>query len=375
MNEDTSPKTPTSARQAVAESFSRSLDPLAEFEEQLEATFARLDTDPLDMAKAEVVETRDLTERTRNQYDRVFSQWRNHMQRQGRYPACPSEEHAHDFIEYERETKGNADKTITSKLELLNVAYEYWQADPAFPHPEDYNPFQLVKKKASFSEEQPKKPPRIPIPELRTILSDVTNIRDLTILALQLKLGLRATELCNLRVSDVSLTDEEPSRHYERLGSCSILDDKQNAVYIPHDRKGNKSPCPRLLPLDDGLRRILSQYLLLRPTNGTPEVFLSKTRHRPLNKQAVNNVWKDTFHPEYNETEEHRAVTSHFGRHRFTTYWRVEADMNRELIKYLRGDRAGSTDPEDRASINEYIHTYYPDIESVYRERIFTLDI
>lgn len=362
-------------RETLADSFDRSLDPLAEFGAELEATFARLDTDPLDMAKEEVVETRDLTERTREQYGRVFGQWRRHMQRQGRHVACPSEEHVREFIEFERERKGNADKTVISKLQLLNVAYEYWQDDPAFPHPQDYNPFGLMQKKASFSEEQPKKPPRITTQELRTILEDVTDIRDLAILTLQLKLGLRATELCNLRIQDIHIVDEELSRQLERLGSCSILSDKQNALYIPHDREGNKSPCPRLLPLDDESRRVLSRYLLIRPTKDTPEVFLSKARHMPLNKQVVNSVWKEAFHPEYEETGDRRAVTSHFGRHRFTTHWRVEADLNRELIKYLRGDRAGSTDPEDRASINEYIHTYYRDIESVFRNQIFILDV
>lgn len=375
MSNESAPDESMSARRAVAESFGRTLDPLAEFEEQLEAAFAQLDSGPLDIVESEVVDSRDLTERTRNEYDRVFSQWRDHMQRKGRHPACPSEKHVHDFIEYERETKGNADKTIISKLELLNVAYEYWQDDPAFPHPHDYNPFQLTKKKVNFSEQEPKKPPKIPLQELQTILGEVTNIRDLAILTLQLKLGLRATELCNLRISDVSIAGSEISRQYERLGSHRVLEDKQNVVYIPHDREGNKSPCPRVLPLDDESCRILSQYLLLRPTNGAAEVFVSKTRHMPLNKQAVNSVWKAIFHPEYEETEEHRAVTSHYGRHWFTTYWRVKADMNRELIKYLRGDRAGSSDPEDRASINEYIHTYYTDIGSVYRERVFDLNI
>ncbi|MEF8906969.1 MAG: site-specific integrase [Haloarculaceae archaeon] len=375
MSENPESEDSTSARQAVAASLGRTLDPLVEFEEQLETTFVQLDTDPLALAKAEVVETRDLTDRTREHYSHVFNQWRDHMRRQGRYVACPNEEHVRAFIEYERETKGNADETVIAKLTLLNVAYEYWQDDPAFPHPQDYNPFRLMKKKADFSEEQPKKLPRISIEELRTTLDDVTNVRDLAILALQLKLGLRATELCNLRASDIHIENPEITHHYDDLGGCDRLVDKQNVVYIPHDREGNKSPRPRLLPLDDELCRILSQYLLLRPTNGTPEVFLSKTRHLPLNKQAVNTVWKDTFHPEYEETDEHRAVTSHFGRHWFTTYWRVEANMNRELVKYLRGDRAGSTDPEDRASINEYIHTYYADIESAYREQIFKLGI
>lgn len=375
MSDDSPSEDGARARQELADTLGRSLDPLAEFEQQIKTTFATRDIDPLDIAYANVVESRDVTERTRNEYDRVFRQWREHMHQQGRHPACPSEEHVHAFIEVERETKGNADETIVSKLERLNVAYEYWQDDPAFPHPQAYNPFRLAKQQTDFSKEPPKEPPRIPITELRDIVGAVTDIRDLAIITLQLKLGLRATELCNLRVSDLSLANDELKRHYDRLGECAVLEDRQNAVYIPHDRDGNKSPCPRLLPLDDEVRRLLSQYLLIRPTKDTPEVFLSKTRYLPLNKHAVNDVWKETFHPAYNETDEHRAVTSHFGRHRFTTYWRIEQDMNRELIKYMRGDRFGSTQADDKARIHDYIHTYYEDIEPIYRNQIFTLTV
>ena len=373
MSDDISSSELASVRKELAEAVGQSLDPLAEFEEQIEATFATQDIDPFDIATAEVVEARDLTERTQNEYERVFRQWGKYMESQERHPACPNEKHVKSFIEYERDTKDNADQTILSKLERLNVAYEYWQDDPAFPHPREYNPFRLTKHKTEFSKEPPKKQPRIPIPELRDILSTVTHIRDLAILTMQLKLGLRATELCNICLSDLNITNEELNRHYDRLGDCRMLKDRSNAVYIPHDREGNKSPCPRLLPIDEELRQILTRYLLIRPTNGKPELFLSKTRHLPINKQAVNNVWKETFHPEYIETDEYRAVTSHYGRHRFTTYWRVREGMNRELIKYMRGDRFGNSDADDRASINDYIHTYYEDIEPVYRERIFNL--
>ncbi|MFD1588093.1 tyrosine-type recombinase/integrase [Halorientalis brevis] len=361
------------ARQDLADAIGRCLDPLAEFEQEIKTTFATREIDPLDIAQTKVVESRCLTERTRNEYDRVFRQWREHMHQQGRYLACPSEEHVHAFIERERETKGNADKTVISKLERLNVAYEYWQNDPAFPHSQEYNPFRLAKQQTDFSGDSPKEVPRIPITELQDIVGAVTDIRDLAILTLQLKLGLRATELCNLRLSDLCLEHDELNRHYESLGECAVLENRQNAVYIPHDRDGNKSPCPRILPLDNEVRRIVSRYLLLRPTRDTPEIFLSKARHLPLNKQAVNDVWKETFHPTYSETDEYRAVTSHFGRHRFTTYWRVEQGMNRELIKYMRGDRFGSTQADDRASIHDYIHTYYEDIEPIYRDQIFTI--
>lgn len=358
-------------RQELAEAFGKNLDPLAEFVEPFETT----DIDPFKLAKAEVVNSRDLTDRTEREYDRVFRQWCDHMQRQKRHPACPNEEHVKAFVEYEREEKGNSPGTIISKIERLNVAYEYWQDDPAFPHPQDYNPFRLTKEKANLTKETPKEPPRIEIETLRDILDDVTNIRDRAIIVLQFKLGLRATELCNLRISEINLTNSEIRRHYDDLGSNPMIENRPNAVYIPHDREGNKSKRPRVLPLDDEARRVLLRYLLVRPTNGTPEVFLSKTRHKKLNKQAVNDVWKDVFHPEYGETEEHRAVTSHFGRHRFTTYWRVGEDLNKEIIKYMRGDKFGSTNSDDRAAINDYIHTYYEDVEPIYRERIFKLNV
>ena len=91
--------------------------------------------------------------------------------------------------------------------------------------------------------------------------------------------------------------------------------------------------------------------------------------------KGVNRVWTDAFHPKYAETDDHRAVTSHFGRHRFTTYWRVGQDLNRELVKYMRGDTPGSGNIEDRGAIDHYIHTYYADIEPIYRENIYKLDI
>jgi hypothetical protein len=87
------------------------------------------------------------------------------------------------------------------------------------------------------------------------------------------------------------------------------------------------------------------------------------------------DAWKDAFHPEYDETEHHRAITSHFGRHRFTTYWRVERNVNYELIQYMRGDKTGKSPGSGRGAIDRYIHTYYEDIEPIYRKQIYTLGV
>jgi hypothetical protein len=69
------------------------------------------------------------------------------------------------------------------------------------------------------------------------------------------------------------------------------------------------------------------------------------------------------------------AFTSHYGRYRFTTYWHVEQDVNRELVKYMRGDKAGGSRLENKETMDTYLHTYYEDIEDLYRERIFPLGL
>lgn len=68
-------------------------------------------------------------------------------------------------------------------------------------------------------------------------------------------------------------------------------------------------------------------------------------------------------------------MTSHFGRHRFTTRWRVEQDVNRELVKYMRGDKPAGKSAKTREAIDAYLHTYYEDIRDLYVESIYKLNI
>jgi integrase/recombinase XerD len=41
----------------------------------------------------------------------------------------------------------------------------------------------------------------------------------------------------------------------------------------------------------------------------------------------------------------------------------------------MRGDIAGAAPTEGQAGIDHYIHTYYEDIERLYRENIFRLGV
>jgi integrase/recombinase XerD len=178
-------------------------------------------------------------------------------------------------------------------------------------------------------------------------------------------------------LEDVNLSNREVGDHYSELGTHPMVKEREKAIFIPsrEERDGNKSHRPRVLPLDDELRHVLLRYLLIRPDSGVPWLFLTHTNQKQLDDQGVRRTWNDYFRPEYDETERHAAVTSHYGRHRFTTYWMVEQDAPRELVKYMRGDVAGATPDEGQTGIDHYIHTYYEDIEPLYRENIFRLGV
>lgn len=81
------------------------------------------------------------------------------MATEGRHPVCTNEEHVKRYIVVERDERANGPTTIKEKLGKRTEAYEYWQEDPSFPHPQDYNPFTLARGKVRFGITELKKPP------------------------------------------------------------------------------------------------------------------------------------------------------------------------------------------------------------------------
>lgn len=361
-------------RRKLAAAFDQPVDPLVE----AEAVFLETEVDPFELFRTEVLDSRNLAASTYRHYEMIFSEWCDHMAGQGRHPACPNPDHVEAYIRWQiapeaEGGRGNANRTVKEKLRKLNQAYRYWQQDAAFPHPDGYNPIYLARDRLPLPVRKKKEHRRIPLSELREMVGSVTDLRARTIVVLQVKLGLRAGEVTNIRLCDFRMSGAEATRHYSEVGTQDRLDDYDHVIYIPsrHERDGNKSSRPRLLPLDDEVRTLLNRYLFVRPDNGEPWLFLSLKSHTQMTTKGVNRVWKDAFHPKYAETDEYRPVTSHFGRHRFTTYWRVEQSVNRQLVKYMRGDRTGAY--ENGRGMNAYLHAYYEDIESLYRKSIFNL--
>jgi integrase/recombinase XerD len=184
-----------------------------------------------------------------------------------------------------------------------------------------------------------------------------------------------------VRFSDITLTNREVMEHYEPLGigSDPILEDIQNAVYIPRDklRNKNKRKCPTVIPLDDETRQTLVDYLLIRPDNGQERVFLTK-KGKPMDKGSLRVVWENNWHPEYKYDEGSdglRSISPHFARHWMTTWFRTKKGWNEPLVQYLRGDKMGPDIGTRRSAMHRYVHSKYEDIEERYRDDIFSLKI
>lgn len=369
-------------RQEIADALGTDTDPLAKHD----ATMKNVDADePFNLFLEDRVYGNGRKQKTVQGYERVVDQWKMYMERYDRHLACPSKDHIKGFVDYCMTERGNSGVTVKSKLWRFGKIYDYWKNEALWPHPSNYDPVEAARDEMNLRSETPNDPPEIPLSELRRIIQDdVTHIRDRAIIVTQLKLGLRASEVCNIELRDVHINNSELRDHHPEMGTHDRLDGREDAIYVPPSddndvglpgRAGNKSNRPRVLPLDAEMRRVLLDYLLIRPdVDGRPWLFLSDANLTHLSDdKTVNRIWKKYFHPEYKfDDDRHRSVTSHFGRHYFTSHWRVRKDAPEELVKYMRG---GNPAGSHSGAIKKYIHVYYSDVESLYRDDIFRLNV
>lgn len=354
--------------QEIADAFGRTADPLAKYDEG----FKSVSTDPFELFIQECLESRGRSSDTIKNYERTFRYWREHMKQFDRHPACPNEQHLRSFANW-RVDVGNSNRYTIEMMEKLKRAFDFFQRAPTFPHETDYNPVYSILGKISLKSETPKEPRPLSKEELAEEIQAIKHVRDRAIVTLQCKCGLRVGELVNIQIQDIHVNHSDLLDHYD-MGKAEGLDDNENALYVPTDRKGNKSERPRVIPLDEESRKVLLDYLQTRPDLDTPWLFLTDSG-KQWNTDNVNElVWLEHFQPKWGETARFRGVTSHWGRHFFTTWFHERTDMTRSEVKYLRGDMQQSGDVPAEA-INSYIHVYYDDVEGKYREQGFKLGL
>ena len=351
----------------VAEAFDRQTDPLRQYEED----FADVDVDLFQAYVERVLLPKDPSNSTLKNYRYTFDQWKSFMRDENRHPACPNEKHIKEFASYLRSERGNSTSTIKQKRDNLSRVYEWWQDHYAFPHPSDYNPFNIAKREMNLTDDSDEKDyPHLNESAISQIFCSCTNIRERLFLIWLLKLGMRVGEFLNIRLEDITIEHSQIRECYPELGTAPQVSDYKNCIYIPskHEREGNKSSKPRILPLDDELRQVLLQYLTIRPQVDEPWLILSQRTNGKMDRgDRINSVWKEHFQ-EYNQIDGCRTITTHYGRHYFTRYWKIQEDVPRELVQYMRGDKLGDVESGD--SIDDYLAAYYEDIESVYLNRV-----
>jgi integrase/recombinase XerD len=355
------------SREKFADEFDQEIDPLRQYEEG----FKSLDADPFDLFAEEIIDKKDKSN-TKNNYTIPIQQWKTFMQDRGRHPACPSSRHVDEFLHYQLNELDNSKPTTKQKFVHLKRVFKFFIKENALPHDGSYLPFEKVINDVEWETDTSKTPPNLSVEDLADVLVTVKHWKHRALILIMLFLGIRAQEACNIELSEVNIQHEELQKHYPELGTHDRVPTDVDAIYFPtrYDREGNKSKNERILPIPDELKVALVRYLMVRPDNGKPWLFLSQTRHNQMGNSKVNEIWKEYFHPqyEYDEDDKYDSITSHFGRHYFSTWFKKEKDWNRELVKYMRGD---SIKGKDGDSIDDYVHPYFEDIHEQYLEEIY----
>jgi len=353
-----------------------SSDPLEPLQDEMEL----FEWDWYDRYYEKYVKTKTTSEEYQNQYRLAFGDWKKHMAQFDRLETMPSERQVDLFIEELLKTQTPG--VVKTKIRYIREVYQWMQEDGRFPHPTNYDPFlkSLESHKIALKSEDADDFPVLHLEDVQRKVKEITNVAERATIVFQLKTGVRSSELCNVRFSDITLSNHEVMKHYESvgIGSDSILQDKQNVVYIPRDkiRKKNKRKCPTVIPLDEETRAALIDYLLIRPDNGDEHVFLTKKGKR-LDKGSLQVFWNNNWRPEYeyDEGDEFRSISPHFARHWMTTWFRSRRAWNEPWVQYLRGDRMGPDIGTKRSAMHRYVHSYYGDIEDRYEKDIFSLRI
>lgn len=333
------------------------------------------------------------SEAYRKQFALAYREWTEHMAQADRHETLPTTEDVEGYMTKCLETQSGSH--VRTKLSYIRKAYQWFQRDPRFPHPTDYDPFAEVMDlhQQKLKQEEPDDFPPLTLEDVQRTVKNIKHVGERAATVVQLKTGVRSSELCNVRFEDITLSNRTVMNHYEDLniGKSYFVHDVDNAVFIPPGevRKPNKRECPTVIPLDEETRKVLIDYLLIRPDNGNPYVFLTK-KGKPMDKGSLEYFWNQNWSEyrfeddtEGDEEEEdylfapsYRSIVPHWSRHWMATWLRTEEDWNESWIQYVRGDKMGPTDVgTKRTAMHRYIHTHYHTIEDRYRKDIFQLGL
>jgi integrase len=313
------------------------------------------------------------TARTRDAYERVLRDFESYL---GSRDLSFGDANHRDCMAYIHGLRGTvAGSTVATYASYLHRFYDYMVQVGRF---ED-NPMTLVLEEMNESINTDPARRDISIPEMRSFIDTVSHPLDRAVLVTLLKTGLRAGELCNLDMRDLSVPEfptEQTTRAQIENRAHSLYVDAEPAAGTEYNGEqrtaSNKRQRATILPVDDELAYVLGRWLAIRPDARSPAnpVFLSTTDawgkrlspdmvHHLVERHARRYGWyRDGGGPEEN-------VTPHYFRHFFTTHLR-DRTGDRGIVKYLRGDVAQDI-------IDTYTHDWGDRVRTVYEENMYSI--
>jgi integrase/recombinase XerC len=313
------------------------------------------------------------SQRTRDAYERVLREFEAYLD--GRGLGLGDANHR-DCMAWIHQLRGDVgESTVATYASYLHRFYAYMTEVGTF----DSNPMALVMEEIDESIATDPQRRDVAVPAMRAFVADLGHPLDRAVVFTLLKTGMRAGECCNLDLRDVSLPEVETG-----VAHRPQLDGKPSSVYVPAEptqgetynsesrTASNKRKRATTIPLDGELRRVLREWLAVRPDprSDAEPLFVSTADewgkrltphmvHHLVETHARERGWyRDGGGAEEN-------VTPHYFRHFFTTHLR-DRTGDRGVVKYLRGDVATDI-------IDTYTHDWGDRVREVYEANIYRL--
>ncbi|WP_122088378.1 tyrosine-type recombinase/integrase [Halalkalicoccus subterraneus] len=325
------------------------------------------------------IEYQGKTERTRSAYERVLRDFEAFIEI--KYPRANSlsgVSHRGCMAWIHGQRDEVAESTLATYASYLHRFYAYMAQIGEF----EENPMALVVEQMDESIDVDPTRREISVKEMREFVRRIEHPLSRAMILSLLKTGMRAGELCNLDLRDLSLSTDAIELNVEPRPQ---LHGKPDSIYVsPEPARGrtvngeeridsNKRRRPTVVPIDGDLRRALIRWLAVRPDARSPAepLFCNTTRqwgdrvsaqtvHHTVERYARERGWYRTG------GGASENVTPHYFRHFFTTYLRGQTG-ERGIVKYLRGDVADDV-------IDTYTHNWGDRVRDIYESNIYRLE-
>jgi integrase/recombinase XerD len=242
------------------------------------------------------------------------------------------------FLTYLRDERHNCQKTVVNVFTMLTSFYEYLEFNKMIPR----NPLPPICKRyiRTYKSDSNRGEKRLlSIEEMSHLISTTFNIRDLAIMMLFAKTGIRRNELITLDLDDINLPE----------GKVTLK---------PTAKRSN-----RIVFFDNECAIKMKEWLAVRERMhpDTRALFVNSLGHRVNKTDIYDSVTLWAKRAGYHDPGSSR-VDQHFGphcfRHWFTT-WLIRNRMPRDYVKELRGDAK-------REAIDIYNHIDLEELKKAY---------